>query len=179
MKALTPHHRRSRRDDGDHTATAPTYYDQPALKPPPYDWRISGYMVLAGIAGSAQIISTLASLSPHPPRRLVRNGRLLGLIGTVLGTPLLIADLKTPSRFYNMLRIARPTSAMSIGSWILSGFGGFSGLVALGQLVAGRIPGLRRLVGLAQVPAAGLGAGMSVYTASLLSATSIPLWSAA
>lgn len=160
-------------------APPPTYYDQPAVKPPPYDWRISGYIFLAGLAGAGQIISTLADRGGPEQKPLVRNGRILGLVGTILGTPMLIADLKTPKRFYNMLRIFRPTSAMSIGSYILTDFGFFSGVTALGQGLAARLPWIGKLVGLSQGPAAVYGAGMSVYTASLLSATSNPLWSAA
>ena len=102
------------------------------------------------------------------------------MIGTLISPVLLIADLKTPSRFYNMLRIYRGTSPMSIGSWTLSVFGMTTGLAALGQLVAD-VFGWRRGRGLARwagVPAAISGALMATYTGSLLSATSTPLWAA-
>jgi formate-dependent nitrite reductase membrane component NrfD len=79
-----------------------------------------------------------------------------------------------------MLRIFRATSPMSIGTYVFSAFSLFSGLAALGQLLGDR--GVRSGYGLAraaQVPAAAAGAGMSVYTAALLAATSTPLWAAA
>jgi formate-dependent nitrite reductase membrane component NrfD len=86
----------------------------------------------------------------------------------------LIRDLHTPSRWYNMLRIFRPTSPMSIGSWTLAAFGTFTGLAAVSQAFGhGR---LARLFGL---PAAGFGMLMSTYTGVLLSATSTPLWAVA
>src|SRR3546814_15451143 len=49
-----------------------------------------------------------------------------------------LIDLRTPRRWYNMLRIFRPTSPMSFGSYILTAFGGFSALTLLGEFVEGR-----------------------------------------
>jgi hypothetical protein len=71
-----------------------------------------------------------------------------------------------------MLRIARPTSPMSIGSWTLAATGGIAALQAFADLVGAR--SLRRVLA---PPAAGLGAVLSVYTGSLLAATATPLWS--
>jgi protein NrfD len=159
----------------------PTYYDQPALKPSPWTWEVATYIFLAGLGGSAQIIATAADLLGGRQRRsIVRNGRHLAVASAVLGAPLLISDLKTPRRFYNMLRIFRPTSPMSIGSYILTAFGGASALTAAGQLLderSGR-EGSGPVAKVAQIPAALAGAGMSTYTGALLSATSTPLWAA-
>ena len=92
---------------------------------------------------------------------------------------LLIADLETSKRFYNMLRIFRPTSPMSIGSWTLAAFGTFSGVAALGQLLDDLHLGIGRWLGRAAgLPAMAGGMVMSCYTGSLLSATSVPLWAA-
>ncbi|WP_448204889.1 NrfD/PsrC family molybdoenzyme membrane anchor subunit [Azospirillum sp. sgz302134] len=149
-----------------------TYYGRPALKPSPFGWKTSGYIFLAGLSGSAQIIGTAADLTGRRGSGpLVRNARHVAMAAPTLGALLLIGDLHTPSRFYNMLRIFRRTSPMSIGSWILTGFGAFSALTLEAQWV-----GLARVARAAQVPAAVAGAGMSVYTAALLSATSTPLW---
>jgi formate-dependent nitrite reductase membrane component NrfD len=71
---------------------------------------------------------------------------------------------------------------MSIGTWILMSFTAFAGIAAAVQFVADRVPGLHWLRGAARaggVPAAVAGAGLSTYTAALLSATSTPLWAAA
>jgi formate-dependent nitrite reductase membrane component NrfD len=152
-----------------------TYYGLASVKPSPFDWKIATYVYVAGLAGSSQIIATLADrLGDERDETIVRNGRTLALAGALIGPPLLIADLKTPERFYNMLRIYRTSSPLSFGSFILTGFGLTSGLVAAGHLL-----GKRRVAEMAQVPAAFLGAGMSTYTAALLSATSTPLWASA
>lgn len=162
-----------------------TYYDKPAVKHSHWGWKVGTYIFLGGMAGAAQVIAALA----REPGRAAGSGlradaHLLGTAGAAAGAALLIADLKTPHRFYNMLRIFRPTSPMSIGSYILTGFGLASGLGALGTLLGSRLQGragglARRLAQKAQLPAAIAGAGMSTYTAALLSSTSTPYWAAA
>ncbi len=156
----------------------PTYYDRAQLKPAPFEPSVvGGYIFLAGLSGTAALIAAIADLARGPAAaKLVRRGRFLALLAPLLGAPLLIYDLHTPRRFYNMLRIARPTSPMSIGTWILLAFTGFAGATALGEALGGA---RRRLARVAQVPAAITGAGLATYTAALLSATSTPLWAAA
>jgi formate-dependent nitrite reductase membrane component NrfD len=161
----------------------PTYYRCPQLKAAPFgNWVVGGYIFCAGLAGASALISTIAGFSRLPGvSATVRRGRYLALLGP-LSAVLLIYDLHTPKRFYNMLRIAKPTSPMSIGTWILMSFSGFACLGAAAQLLSDRVPGLRWLRQAARVtdvPVAVAGAGLSTYTASLLSATSTPLWAAA
>ncbi|MEJ7928555.1 NrfD/PsrC family molybdoenzyme membrane anchor subunit [Ramlibacter sp. AN1015] len=153
----------------------PTYHGQPMLKPSVYGALIWGYTWLAGLAGSSQVLATVADLSGRAGlRSMVWQGRTLAAFLPVIGAGLLVADLHTPQRFYNMLRIFRATSPMSIGSYVLSAFG-FASAVTAWAGWTGR-EGLARA---SELPAATAGAGMSVYTAALLSATSTPLWSAA
>jgi protein NrfD len=159
----------------------PTYYGQRSLKPTDWRWLIVSYLFVGGLSGAAQVIATIVDLvGGRRDRNLVRAGRYLALVGSLLSLPLLIADLKTPSRWYNMLRIYRHTSPMSIGSWTLFAFGGLSGLAALGQMVDDLFGWrwsrpLRRFAG---VPAAMAGGVLATYTGSLLSATSTPIWAA-
>lgn len=164
-------------------AEPPTYYGQPALKASFYGWKVSTYMAVAGLAGSAQVLSLVAQTAGAAhDAETVRRGRYLAVAGAVLGAPLLIIDLHTPRRFYNMLRIFRPTSPMSIGTYVLTGFGAVSAALAAVQarLDGGRGgPALERIGAAMQFPAAALGAAMSTYTGALLGATSTPLWAAA
>ncbi len=159
-----------------------TYYGLPAVKASHWGKLIAGYLFTGGLAGSAQMLATIADLTGGSRyRRVVRAGRYLALSGAILSPVLLVSDLHRPQRWYNMLRIFRRTSPMSIGSWTLAAFGTLSGLTAASQLLvdltAGRCGRLaaRRL----GVPAGGVGALMSVYTGSLLAATSTPFWAAA
>ncbi|MDO9708778.1 NrfD/PsrC family molybdoenzyme membrane anchor subunit [Paracraurococcus lichenis] len=162
----------------------PTYYGRPALKAAPFNnWVVGGYIFLAGLSGAAAILSTLADRArPRHGRDVVRRGRYLSLLAPTVGASLLVYDLHTPQRFYNMLRVAKGTSPMSIGTWLLMGFSAAGGLAAAMQFLADRMPWRRwpgRVARAASVPAAALGAGMSTYTAALLAATSTPLWAAA
>ena len=161
-----------------------TYYDLPSVKSSLWGGLVSGYMFVAGVGGSAQIIATAADLlGDRALAPLVRNGRYIALSATVLGGPLLIIDLHTPQRWYNMLRIFRKTSPMSIGTWVLMGFGSLSAALAAAQFASdhGRSPSrtIRSVIKLLEVPAALAGMAMSTYTGALLSATSTPLWAAA
>ena len=161
----------------------PTYCERSTVKPSPFNWMVAAYIFVGGVGGAAQIISAIADLGGRgEAKSVVSPGRYVALAGTILGPPLLIADLHTPSRWFNMLRIFRATSPMSIGSWILSAFGTFAGATAGADMaeraqVAPRL--FRRLARVLQVPAALAGAGMTFYTGGLLTATSTPLWAAA
>jgi len=163
-------------------AWPPTYYGRPALKASEWRWLIATYFFVGGLAGAAQVIASIVDLLDHPrDRLLVSAGRYVALAGALIRPPLLILDLKTRSRWYNMLRVFRPTSPMSIGSWTLLTFGTSTGLAALGQL-GSDLFGLRSgrtLARLAGLPAAVSGALLATYTGSLLAATSTPLWAVA
>src|SRR4051794_6691536 len=112
-----------------------TYYGLPAVKASHYGWLIATYFFVGGLSGAAQILAAIADLKGRGrPSAVARAGRYLALAGSVISPVLLIADLHTPQRWYNMMRIFRPTSAMSIGSWTLTAFGTASGLTAAAQL---------------------------------------------
>lgn len=158
-----------------------TYYGRPALKAAPFEkWVVGGYIFIAGLSGAAQLLSTVIDLGGRGKNdAVVSRGRWLSLLAPTIGAALLIYDLKTPKRFYNMLRIAKRTSPMSIGTWILMSFSAFSGLTFSLDVLAKWFPRLGKIARVTQLPAAAAGAGLSTYTASLLSATSTPLWAAA
>jgi protein NrfD len=174
----------SSRPDTSRDAPLPTYYGRPQLKPAPFNKAVVGaYIFLAGLSGAAALLAAVADReSGINAKGVARRGRYLSLLTMTAGPVLLIYDLHTPKRFYNMLRIAKGTSPMSIGTWNLVAFSTFAGVSAVGQFVSDRVPAFRWLNPVArasQVPAAIAGAGLSTYTASLLSATSTPSWAVA
>jgi DMSO reductase anchor subunit len=103
---------------------------------------------------------------------LERTARLAAAGGSAIGSVALIHDLGRPERFLNMLRVFKPTSPLSVGSWILAPFAGLAGAAA-GSLVTGRLRPLGRLAGLG---AAVLGPPLGTYTAALLANTAVPAW---
>ena len=173
-----------RRDFKPREGDGRTYYGQPQLKPAPFNNALVGsYVFMAGLSGAAQLLATIADLTRgRSAEPTVRRGRFLSLLAPLFGTACLIADLHTPKRFYNMLRVFKLTSPMSLGSWGLVGFGIASSITAVLHYGAERLRWLGWLRGVArvtQIPAALTGAGLATYTASLFSATSTPLWAAA
>ena len=147
-----------------------SYYGQPVLKAPVWTWEIPAYLFVGGIAGASAPLALLASLQEN--RALARAATAAALGGAAISPVLLISDLGRPERFLNMLRVFKPTSPMSMGSWILAGFGPAVGLGAARELL-GILPRLGRT---GQVGAALLGPGLSTYTAALLANTAVPAW---
>jgi hypothetical protein len=103
---------------------------------------------------------------------LRRAGRLTAAAAALASVGALVHDLGRPSRFLNMLRVLRPTSPLSVGSWILAPFSGLATATAAAELT-GLLPRLARLSG---AGSAMLGPAMSTYTAVLLADTAVPSW---
>src|SRR5699024_1217783 len=87
----------------------------------------------------------------------------------------------------NMMRTVKVTSPMSLGTWVLSGFGAFSGVLGVLEIdgmTDRRLPlgALRRLLGAAEVPASAgqavLAPVLASYTGALLGNTVVPTWEA-
>lgn len=147
-----------------------TYYDRPVLKKPVWKWYIPAYFFTGGLAGASSTLAFAARLARRPG--LARRARLLSLVAIALSPVFLIVDLGRPERFYNMLRVAKPTSPMSMGTWLISVFGPASGGAAVSDLT-GLFPGLGLLC---EAIAALLGPAVATYTAVLTSDTAIPAW---
>ncbi|HZD26288.1 MAG TPA: NrfD/PsrC family molybdoenzyme membrane anchor subunit [Alphaproteobacteria bacterium] len=152
-----------------------SYYGRPAVKPSLYGWTVALYIFAGGLAGGVQLIATAIDFTSAAPGgyAVVLAGRALALAGAIAGGLLLIADLHVKRRFYNMLRIFRPTSPMSIGTYVLMAFGFFS----LVTLAASPLD-LPAYAAVSGGVAALFGLAMTTYTAPLLATTSTPLWAA-
>ena len=148
-----------------------SYYGRPILKPPA--WKepdVPLYLFLGGVAGASSVLAEGAAAADLPALR--RVARLGAATGAGLGTVALIHDLGRPMRFLNMLRVVKPTSPLSVGTWILSPFAAFASAAAASE-VTGIAPRLGRLAG---VGAAFFGPPLSTYTAALLCNTAVPSW---
>jgi formate-dependent nitrite reductase membrane component NrfD len=84
----------------------------------------------------------------------------------------LVHDLGRPERFANMLRVLRPTSPMSVGSWLLSAYAPAAGAAAVLD-ATGKLPRVGRA---ATAAAALLGPAVAAYTAVLAADTAVPAW---
>jgi Polysulphide reductase, NrfD len=148
-----------------------SYYGRPILKAPV--WKqpdVPLYLFVGGLAGSSSVLAEGAALTGRA--RLQRVARIAAAGGAAIGTVALIHDLGRPERFLNMLRVFKPTSPLSVGSWILSPFAGLSS-VALASDLTGVFPRLGRLAG---VGAAAFGPPLVTYTGALICNTAVPAW---
>jgi len=163
-------------------ATFTSYYGRPVVKKPVWQERdIAGYLFTGGIAAGSALLAAGAELSGRTHLR--RATRLSSMAALGISGVALVHDLGRPERFYNMLRVFKPTSPMSVGSWILSAFA-----LPVGVGFADEVPALlprplrrlvRRLSPAAAVGGAVLGSGVATYTAVLLADTAVPAWHAA
>lgn len=160
-----------RRDEMVPDAEFRSYYGQSVIKRPIWhEPHMPTYLYLGGLSGAAGAMSAAARLAGHD--RLDLAARVAALTGATAGTVFLVAELGRPMRFLNMLRVFKPSSPMSVGSWTLAAHSGLTG-VAVGSAVTGLLPP----VGDAAAVASGLsGVAMATYTAVLLADTAVPSW---
>ena len=153
------------------------YYGLPLLKKPQWTWEVPVYFFVGGAAGAAAVIAAIAGWA-GAERSLVRDARKIAAAGALLSPPLLIADLGRPSRFYNMLRVFKPQSVMSMGAWTLSVFGPSAVASLVLELRRDLLPKFLRqaLPAVAGNVAGATGMVMATYTGVLLGATVAPAW---
>jgi hypothetical protein len=148
-----------------------SYYGRPVLKRPVWNTSdIGGYLFLGGLAGASSMLAAGADLTGRPA---LARGAKTGAAGALgLAVVALVHDLGRPARFLNMLRVAKPSSPMSVGSWLLAGYGPLA-MGAAASSLTGWFPRLGRL---ATLGAAATGPMVAGYTAALISDTAVPAW---
>jgi formate-dependent nitrite reductase membrane component NrfD len=147
-----------------------TYYEQPVLKKSPWKWTIPAYYYVGGATGASAVLAAAATaFDPVALPSLSVRPRYLSALGGAVSAALLIHDLGRPARFLYMLRVFRPTSPMSVGTYILIVFSTAAGLSAISR---GRFSDAATLL------AGVLGLGLCGYTGVLLSNTTVPVWKA-
>ncbi|MFJ8803450.1 NrfD/PsrC family molybdoenzyme membrane anchor subunit [Streptomyces sp. NPDC102487] len=148
-----------------------SYYGRPIIHAPSWEARdIAGYFFLGGLAGGGSVLAAGAHLTGRT--RTATAMKVSSLTAVSLSAAALIHDLGRPARFANMLRVFKPTSPMSMGSWLLSVYGPAAGAAAL-SAVTGRLP---RAGAAATAGAALLGPALASYTAVLAADTAVPAW---
>ncbi len=137
------------------------------------------YLFLGGAAGSSAVLGAGAEFTGRPA--LARTAHLVAGGGAIASVGFLIHDLGRPERFLHMLRVFKPTSPLSVGSYILSPFSALTGAAAALTLAERmtwvprwvKQPWLRKTAG---VGGAVFGGPMAAYTAVLLANTATPSW---
>ena len=148
-----------------------SYYGKPIINPPVWEAReIAGYFFLGGLAGAGSVVAAGAQATG---RTQLATGMKVGSAAAAgLSLVALVKDLGVPTRFYNMLRVLRPTSPMSVGSWLLGAYVP-AAAVAAGSAVTGRVS---RTGAVATGAAALIGPFIASYTGALVADTAVPAW---
>jgi hypothetical protein len=147
-----------------------SYYERPIIKEPAWTWEVPWYLFAGGLAGSSSVLSLGASLRGN--HALASRSRYVAAAAVTVCPPLLISDLGRPARFTNMLRVFKPTSVMSVGSWVLAAYSAAAGGAAALSWW-GRFPAVQAV---ADAAAGAFGTMMTTYTGALVADTSIPVW---
>ncbi|HJE57558.1 MAG TPA: polysulfide reductase NrfD [Nocardiopsis listeri] len=166
---------RGRRGRGEDTrvpdADFRSYHGRPVLNQIVWQARdVGGYLFLGGLAGASSVLAAGAEYTGRPD--LARSLKYTALVAICGSTAALIHDLGRPERFLNMLRVFKPTSPMSMGSWILMGYGPLAGVAAV-TAATGWFPRIGRA---ATAGAALTGPLVATYTAPLICDTAVPAW---
>jgi hypothetical protein len=151
-------------------ADSRSYYGQPILKEPVWKWAVPAYFYTGGLAAGSALLAFGGRVIGD--EGLARRSRLTALAAMGASAGFLVEDLGRPDRFFHMWRVAKVTSPMSVGSWLLTGFGPAAGIAALSDLT-GVATGAGRV---ADTVAAALAPVIASYTAVLLADTAVPAW---
>jgi formate-dependent nitrite reductase membrane component NrfD len=176
MTGVNARSRREKRRTGGEQPVVPkaeftSYYGLPILNGPV--WKrtdIAGYFFAGGLAGASSVLAAGAQLTAQP--ELAKRAKIVATGSVAIGAAGLVHDLGRPSRFANMLRVFKPSSPMSVGSWLLSAYAP-AAIVAAMTSVTGR---WSRVGVAATAGATVLGPLISTYTAALVSDTAVPAW---
>jgi formate-dependent nitrite reductase membrane component NrfD len=147
-----------------------SYYGRPILKAPVWKAPIPAYLFTGGLAAGSSMLAAGSRLTGN--NVLARRSTVTAFAALGTSMALLVEDLGRRGRFVNMLRVAKPSSPMSIGSWLLATYGPATGLAASCE-VLGVMP---KLGAAAEVSAAALAPAVATYTAVLLADTAVPVW---
>lgn len=152
-------------------ATFRSYYGQPIINKPVWEAPdIPGYLFLGGLAGASSVLAAGAQVTGG--HSLSRALKVTSTVAVGMSGVALVHDLGRPARFLNMLRVLKPTSPMSVGSWLLAGYAPFSATASFSAMT-GR---LEPAGSAAALVAAAMGSGVATYTAALVSDTAVPAW---
>jgi|GEM_PF-353974 len=149
--------------------TPPSIVQGPMMKAPVWTWEVPLYFWFGGMAAGASFVALACDMVGDD--RSARVARKVALAALVPSPPLLVMDLGRPARFYNMLRVFKPRSPMSMGAWCLTLFGGL-GSAAVGADLLDR-PRVARGLGAAN---AVVGGYLGSYAGVLLASTAVPVW---
>ncbi len=153
------------------------YADQTVTKAPNWHGLVAWDMLFNNLTTGLFLTAALGELlAPEVFLPLTKVAYPLALVLLLIDLACLVLDLGDPLRFHHMLRIVKPTSPMSLGTWCLTVYSlplTVAALIGLLPTESDALEWLRKAaVVLGLLPALG----SAVYKGVLLSTTSQPGW---
>jgi hypothetical protein len=155
----------------------PGYSAQPVTKVPDWHGLVAWDLLFNNLTTGLFLTAALGDLlAPEVFRQVAKVAYPIALILLLIDLACLVLDLGDPLRFHHMLRVFKPSSPMSLGTWCLTIYSlPLAAAAVLGLLPAGGDGiewGRKSAVALGLLPALGSAA----YKGVLLSTNSQPGW---
>ena len=153
------------------------YAAGPVTKPPAWHGLVAWDMLFNNLTTGLFLVAALGELAaPEVFTRVAKAAYPLALVLLVVDLACLVLDLGDPLRFHHMLRVFKPTSPMSLGTWCLTIYSLPLTVAAALSLLPADWPALewarKAAVVLGLLPALGA----AVYKGVLLSTNAQPGW---
>jgi hypothetical protein len=153
------------------------YAHRPATQAPAWRGLVAWDMLFNGMTTGLFLVAAFSELvAPAVFTPVAKVGYVVALVVLLVDLACLVLDLGDPLRFHHMLRVLKPGSPMSVGTWCLTAYSlPLTVAAAVSVLPDGwaSLEGIRRLaiiVGL--LPALG----SAIYKGVLVSTTAQPGW---
>jgi Ni/Fe-hydrogenase subunit HybB-like protein len=109
--------------DAARRATVPGYAGRPTTKAPNWHAPVTLDLLFNNLSAGLFLVMALGELvAPTTFRPLGAVAYPLVLLFLIGDLICLVIDLGDPSRFHHMLRVWKPSSPMSLGTWVLTGY---------------------------------------------------------
>jgi Ni/Fe-hydrogenase subunit HybB-like protein len=153
------------------------YAAAPVTKAPHWHRLVVWDMLFNNLTTGLFLVAALGELAaPDVFTPVARTAYPLALVLLLADLVCLVLDLGDPLRFHHMLRVFKPTSPMSLGTWCLTIYSLPLTVAAALSLVPGDTPAVEALRKAAVVLAILPALGSAIYKGVLLSTSSQPGW---
>lgn len=163
--------------------TQPTmrgYAARPATNPPNWHGLVTLDVLFNNLSTGLFLVAALGELvMPTTFRPLASVAYPVTLLWLLADLVCLVLDLGDPTRFHHMLRVWKPSSPMSLGTWCITAFSAPVTALAAMSVVPQVGAALEPIRGLLLVVGIVLALGTAVYKGVLFSTTAQPGWSSA
>ena len=163
--------------DATRRATVPGYAGRPTTKAPNWHAPVTLDLLFNNLSTGLFLVMALGELvAPARFRPLGSVAYPLALLFLIGDLACLVIDLGDPWRFHHMLRVWKPSSPMSLGSWVLTAYAIPVTLLALMSLLPGAGGGVEAVRQVLLVLGLALAVGAAVYKGVLFSTTAQRGW---